>query len=107
MNDIIKQIIIGGGLTGLIAYAGNHVSPKLASVITAFPIGLIPMYFFHTKNTAKRFAYDTTFTNFVVFITYIIYDIIIRHYSPHTTLLFAAIAWTISSIILFYSGLLH
>lgn len=99
--DIIHQFIIGGLLVSGITFVGNNVSVKLAAIITALPLGIIPMYFFNKKVVAQNFGYDATLTNLIVFLTYISYDRAIRKYSPKKSLLIAFLTWMVLSVSLY------
>lgn len=102
VKDLIKQFIIGGVLVSTISFVGNNVSVQLAAIITALPIGLIPIYFFNQKKIAQNFGLDATFTNLIVFLTYLVYDNIIRRVNdPKEALFGSLIAWAIFSVILY------
>lgn len=101
-KDLLKQFIIGGILVSTITFLGNNVSVELAAIITALPIGLIPIYYFNKTTVAQNFGLDATLTNLIVFLTYIVYDYFIRRDGkPHISLLYAFLAWAIFSTILF------
>lgn len=101
-KDLFKQFLIGGMLVAGITFLGNNVSIELAAIITALPIGLIPIYYFNKKTIAQNFGLDATMTNLIVFLTYLVYDYSIRRESKaHISLLRAFIAWAILSTTLF------
>jgi hypothetical protein len=81
INGPIGQFLIGGTIVALISYIANSLdNPKLASIITAFPIGLVPIYFMWKHRKVKEYSTDTTYTNFIVVLTYLVFDFLIRHY---------------------------
>lgn len=101
-KDLIKQFLIGGILVSTITFLGNNVSVELAAIITALPIGLIPIYYFNKKTIAQNFGLDATMTNLIVFLTYLVYDYSIRRdKKAHISLLHAFLAWVVFSTILF------
>lgn len=101
-NDLFKQFIIGGILVAGITFLGNNVSVQLAAIVTALPIGLIPIYYFNRKTIAQNFGLDATMTNLIVFLTYLVYDYFIRRENKaHISLMYAFLAWGAFSTILF------
>lgn len=101
-KDLLKQFLIGGILVATITFLGNNVSVELAAIITALPIGLIPIYYFNKKTIAQNFGLDATMTNLIVFLTYLVYDYFIRRESKaHISLMYAFLAWGTFSTILF------
>jgi hypothetical protein len=86
-DSIPMQFIIGGTLVTVITYFANTLdNPKLAAIVTAFPIGLIPILFMWSNRNAKSYTLDATYTNFIVVLTYLFFDYLIRNY-PNFTLL--------------------
>ena len=100
--DLLKQFFIGGLLVATITFLGNNVSVELAAIVTALPIGLIPIYYFNKKTIAQNFGLDATLTNLIVFFTYLVYDYFIRRQQQsHISLLYAFLAWGAFSTVLF------
>ena len=101
-GSIGQASIIGAVLMGLITYSANVLNnPGLASIITAFPIGILSMWF--QRKNLGIFGYDTTLTNLTVVAAYLVFDFLIKRYTPHHALIGAIIAWVICSAILHYS----
>ena len=98
-KNIGQAAVIGAVLMGLITYASTTVSDELASIITAFPIGIIAMWF--QKGKLGKFGYDTTLTNITVVIAYVVFDFLIKISTPHHALAGSIIAWTMCG------GILH
>lgn len=78
-NTVYFQFLIGGLLVASITYTAKYVNPRVASIITAFPIGLIPLFFIHKHASLEAYGIDTTKTNIIVVLSYLIFDYLIRH----------------------------
>lgn len=102
-NNPITQFVIGGSLVATITYITNNVDPGLASVITAFPIGLVPLFFVHQQTRIKEFGIDTTITNIIVVTSYLFFDFLVNRKSlaPHAISL-TIVIWIIQAVILYY-----
>ena len=101
--EILKPAIIGFILLALIQILSIKYGPKFGAIVTAFPIGLISIYSFHKLKNKVNFGYDATLTNLLVFITYIIYDILInKNINPDKSILISFFFWIILSVILYY-----
>jgi len=92
LANIITQFIIGGTIVATVTTLATKFSPLAASIVTAFPIGLIPMFFIHNRSILTKYGYDTTITNTLVVISYLAFDMLIRHhvtypYAPIITIL--------------------
>lgn len=105
LKNIITQFLIGGTIVAVVTTLATHSSPQLASIVTAFPIGLIPMFFIHDRKILTQYGFDTTITNTLVVISYIVFDLLIRNsltynHAPEITLLFWCVIATITYIFL-------
>lgn len=99
--DLIYHFIFGGTLISLVTYLANNVSPRAASILISFPIGLIPLYLLRNLNKQRQLAFDTTITNILVVITYLSLDLIIRHggYLEKNGEIIGMVIWTILAYI--------
>ena len=103
INSPVFQFFLGGSLVSGITYVANNVSASLASIITAFPIGLIPLFFLHGQNKINKYGLDTTLTNFIVVLTYIVFNLSVRHhiYTTHAIEI-ACLSWIIMAVLMYY-----
>jgi len=94
-NSIPFQFLLGGTLVATITYLANHVSPKAAAILVAFPIGLIPMFFLKSQSEERRLSFDTTITNVLVVITYVFLDFFLKQRGmvKKYAILFAFAVW--------------
>jgi uncharacterized membrane protein len=101
--QIIYHFIFGGTLIAVITYLANNVSSRAASIMIAFPIGLIPLYLLHNINKQKQLAYDTTITNVLVILTYLSIDYILieKEYLKKYAEFIGLAIWTILGYSLF------
>lgn len=103
-NSIPFQFLLGGTLVATITYLANHVSPKAAAILVAFPIGLIPMFFLKSQNKERRMSFDTTVTNVLVVITYIFLDFFLKQKGvfERYAILFAMVVWGLLAYFMYY-----
>lgn len=102
MNDVLKSAITGAILMGSITWSSTKLSSEVASIITALPIGIVSMFFFHSKKKQKVFGYDAMLTNITVIIAYISFALLIKKYNAHIALVGSLVIWVICGIILHF-----
>jgi uncharacterized membrane protein (GlpM family) len=92
MSNLLIQFLIGGMIVATVTALATTMSPLAASIVTAFPIGLIPMFFIHKRSILTKYGYDTTLTNMLVVISYVVFDFLVKNkttyaYAPVLTIL--------------------
>jgi uncharacterized membrane protein (GlpM family) len=92
LKSLLLQFLIGGTIVATVTALATTMSPLAASIVTAFPIGLIPMFFIHNKHILTDYGYDTTLTNILVVISYVAFDFLVKNkmtypYAPVLTII--------------------
>lgn len=106
MDSIGVQFLIGGSLVASITYLAKHVSPKAAALLVAFPIGLIPMLFLKKQDKEKQLSFDTTITNMIVVLTYVMLDLFLNQGGAiqQYGIELAILLWGVLSAIVYHFG---